>query len=150
MSPDGVRSDEASRDGVGPAFRPVGWWLKEADAALDAAFDAALAGEGVDRRVWQVLASLARGPQPAAELVASLASFDAPASLAAVVDDARSRGWVEESGGALRLTAAGVDRHRTLAPLVGAVRGRVSAALPPDDLRRLVALLERLVAGLRS
>lgn len=30
--------------------RPIGWWLKEADARLDAAFDRALEGRGVDRR----------------------------------------------------------------------------------------------------
>ena len=38
--------------------RPVGWWLKEADARLDAAFDRTLAGRDVDRRGWQVLATL--------------------------------------------------------------------------------------------
>lgn len=33
--------------------RPIGWWLKEADARLEAAFDNALAGQDVDPRGWR-------------------------------------------------------------------------------------------------
>jgi len=57
--------------------RPIGWWLKEADARLDAAFDASLAVRGVDRRAWQVLATLARSATPRRKVAAVLASFDA-------------------------------------------------------------------------
>ena len=62
--------------------RPIGWWLKEADARLDAAFDRSLTGRKVDRRGWQILATLARRPTPRDELVVSLSAFDS----AAVVD----------------------------------------------------------------
>ncbi|MDP8907614.1 MAG: hypothetical protein M3N47_00540, partial [Chloroflexota bacterium] len=55
--------------------RPIGWWLKEADARLDAAFDRQLQSRNVDRRGWQVLASLARRPTSRSELIASLAAF---------------------------------------------------------------------------
>jgi hypothetical protein len=56
--------------------RPNGWWLNEANSRLDAAFNDALQITGVDRRGWQVLDSLARGPVSRAELVDSLAAFD--------------------------------------------------------------------------
>lgn len=130
-------------------MRPVGWWVKAADGALDGAFDAALEGTGVDRRRWQLLASLAGGPVGEAGLLAPLAHFDPPGALASALADLRDRGWVEESGGHLRLTADGVAQHGALAPRVAAVRGRVSAALPPEDYSTLVTLLERLVEGLR-
>jgi hypothetical protein len=42
--------------------RPIGWWLKEADARIDAAFDRVLEGFHTVRRSWQVLSSSARRP----------------------------------------------------------------------------------------
>ena len=128
--------------------RPVGWWLKEADARLDAAFDRSLAGRDVDRRGWQVLATLARRSTTREELVATLAAFDSPAAVEVVVHGLSSLGWIEEDGGLLRLTADGEREHADLAPLIEGVRGRVAAVLPPDDYITLVRLLERLVAAL--
>ena len=129
--------------------RPVGWWLKEADALLDASFDSALADTGVDRRGWQVLASLARGSQREADLVDTLGSFDPPDVLREVIESLQRRQWVEESEAVLSLTPAGLEVHRTLTPRVAAVRQRVSAALPTDDYLLLTSLLARLVTALR-
>lgn len=72
--------------------RPIGWWLKEADARLEAAFDSALQAEGTDRRSWQVLATLASSPRPRAEVVASLTAFDEPAVLDRILGGTRRRG----------------------------------------------------------
>lgn len=129
--------------------RPIGWWLKEADARLDAAFDRNLRSRGVDRRRWQVLASLAREPTTRTDLAASLAAFDSPETVDAVVEDLIVRGWVEETAGLLRLTSGGEREQAPLVPLVEDVRQRVSAALPDDDYLALVRLLERLVTALR-
>ena len=128
--------------------RPVGWWLKEADARLDAAFDRSLAGRDVDRRGWQVLATLARRSTPREEVVASLAAFDSPAAVEVVVQNQCSLGWIEEDGGLLWLTADGEREHVDLAPLIEGVRVRVAAVLPPADYNTLARLLERLVAAL--
>jgi len=128
--------------------RPIGWWLKEADSRLDAAFDRRLAGRNVDRRGWQVLASLARRPARRSELVASLAAFDHPTVVEAVVSELHSRGLIEESDGLLRLTAGGEREQLELAPAIDAVRSQVAAALPRDDYVTLVRLLERLVTAL--
>jgi len=128
--------------------RPIGWWLKEADARLDAAFDSTLRTQGVDRRGWQVLATLARSSTRRVDVVAALASFDEPAVVEGVVDELRRRGWVDESHGALRLTPVGAQEQEALAPLVENVRHQVAAALPEGDYLILVRLLARLVAGL--
>jgi DNA-binding MarR family transcriptional regulator len=133
-----------------PGFRPIGWWLKEADAALDEAFDAALAGDEVDRRGWQILSSLARAPVAPAELKASLDSFDPSSTVAAVLHHLRSRGWVGETEGRLHLTDAGAAKHAELAAHVDGVRAKVTAALSQEHHDQLVALLERLVEGLRA
>lgn len=128
--------------------RPIGWWLKEADARLDAAFDRRLQARGVDRRAWQVLASLARGPTSRSKLVDSLAAFDRPEVLEGVVGDLTSRGWIEESGGLLRLTREGEREQAALATVVDDIRRQVAAALPQDDYVTLVRLLQRLIQGL--
>ena len=128
--------------------RPIGWWLKEADSRLDAAFDSTLHPQGVDRRGWQVLATLARSSTRRVDVVAALAAFDEPTIVEGVVDEFRRRGWVEESAGVLRLTPVGAQQQEALAPLVERVRHQVAAALPEDDYLILVRLLARLVAGL--
>lgn len=128
--------------------RPIGWWLKEADARLDAAFDAVLESTNVDRRGWQVLASLSRGPTPRAQLVNALASFDPPSVVDEVIDALSSRGWIEDAADSLRLTPAGVSQHAGLAPLVDGVREQVNAALSHHEYVALVGLLSRLVAAL--
>ena len=128
--------------------RPIGWWLKEADALLDATFEDALRGTGVDRRGWQVLASLAKRPTSRDDLVVSLAAFDAPSVVDGVVGGLQEKGWVEDSPAGLSLSPSGVLQHRALATAVGAVRQKVSEALPPEDYEALIGLLARLVAAL--
>ncbi|MDQ3157451.1 MAG: hypothetical protein M3Q98_12095 [Actinomycetota bacterium] len=132
----------------GALKKPIGWWLKEADARINAAFDESLSSRHVDRRGWQVLTSLARTPTSRADVAASLSSFDEPAVVEAVVEDLRRRRWVEESDGLLRLTATGTKELAELAPLIAEVRQKVSSALPGDDYVTLVRLLERLVTTL--
>ena len=128
--------------------RPIGWWLKEADARLTAAFERALEGTSVDRRGWQVLESLAGGPVVESELVAALSAFDTAEVLRRVLADLRGRGWVETAVGALRLSAEGRRQHAALAPVVGRVRQQVRTALPQEEYVQLVRLLARLTEAL--
>jgi hypothetical protein len=130
--------------------RPIGWWLKEADKRLDAAFDRRLESRGVDRRAWQMLAPLASRPMTRSELADSLASFDARAVLDDVVVGLHERNWVEQSAELLRLTEEGEHEHAALVPLVNDVRQLVAAALPPDEYGTLVRLLQQLVAALEA
>ena len=128
--------------------RPIGWWLKEADARLDAAFDSALEHTGVDRRGWQVLASLIRGPARRSDLVSALASFDPPAAIEEMIDRMSARGWIEVEADIARLTQRGVTKQEALVPVVNGVRQQVSSALPGPEYTALVGLLARLVDAL--
>lgn len=127
-------------------FRPIGWWLKEADARLEAAFDLRLRAYGVtSRRGWQVLASAARAPVRRADLVADLASFDSAVAVEQLVDELDAEGWLADDDGVLRLTPDGEDLHATLAAGIAEIRGWVADALPGEDYQMLVDLLRRLV-----
>lgn len=125
--------------------RPIGWWLKEADTRLNAAFDSALQGTEVDRQGWQILTSLSRGPTRRSDLVSALSSFDPPAEVDQIIDRMSSRGWVEEVAHVARLTATGAAKQEALAPMVDRVRQQVAAALPRQEYTALVELLSRLV-----
>jgi len=127
---------------------PIGWWLKEADARLNAAFDFALQDTGVDRRGWQVLASLSRGPAQRSELVSTFASFDPPAAIEETIDRMNSQGWIEVSADITRLTQRGVEKQEALALVIDGVRQQVSTALPRPEYTALVGLLARLVDAL--
>lgn len=47
-----------------PPFRPIGWWLKHADALLDAAFEGALAGTDATAAAGRSSAPSRRIPPP--------------------------------------------------------------------------------------
>jgi hypothetical protein len=127
-------------------YRPIGWWLKEADARLEAAFDLRLRAYGVSsRRGWQVLASAARAPVRRTDLVSDLSSFDSAPTIERLVDELEAEGWLTDDAGTLRLTPEGEDLHARLAAGIAEIRGWVAEALPGDDYRTLVDLLRRLV-----
>jgi hypothetical protein len=133
----------------GPASRPLGWWLKEADARIDAAFDRALRLRGLDRRRWQILATLARGPFTQRGVAAALSRFDDDAEIAAIVADLLERGMVRHGGDdQLELTDRGTHAQQQAAREVDVIRARVGTALGPDGYEQLIALLTRLVEAL--
>ena len=141
-------ADPGREPAPGQQDRPIGWWLKEANRRLDGAFDRALEGQGSDRRIWQVLSSLARRPESPARVVDLLSPFDPPAVVLGVVADLTERGLVEETAGLLRLTEAGRHVHEALSGPVAEVRRQVSESLPGDDYATLLRLLGRLTEGL--
>ncbi len=132
--------------------RPVGWWIKAADSALEAAFESAFQNAGTTRREWQTLSTLSGGPITRSALDHSLESFADSAEMAAIVDHLRMRDDVVGSGereDPLRLTPAGTLRFDALGARVAEVRRLVSDALPPADYARLVELLAKLVEAVR-
>ena len=52
--------------------RPIGYWLKHLDRLIEDTFSRTLAGQGLTRRHWQVLNTLAQGPARPADLSKAL------------------------------------------------------------------------------
>ena len=127
-------------------FRPIGWWLKEADARLEHAFDVRLRAHGVtSRRGWQVLASVARAPVARAALVSELATFDPAGTVEQLINHLETEGWLAEETGLLRLTSSGEELYAALRAQAVVIRNWVADALPGDDYGTLVDLLRQLV-----
>ncbi|MGY2084241.1 MarR family winged helix-turn-helix transcriptional regulator [Blastococcus sp. SYSU DS0539] len=124
--------------------RPVGWWVKRLDALLEEAVDAAVAGEGLTRRHWQVLHSLAGGALTGTELRDALRDF--PGDVDAVVSDLAARGWVARPApDRLRLTEDGAAAHDRVRRAVGRVRRHAADGLSRREYERTILVLARMV-----
>ena len=127
-------------------YRPIGWWLKEADARLEHAFDVRLRAHGVtSRRGWQVLASVARAPVARSELVGELATFDPAETVEQLISELEQEGWLAEEAGRLRLTSSGEELYAALRGQAVVIRNWVADALPGSDYATLVSLVRQLV-----
>ena len=126
--------------------RPIGWWLKTADARIERAFEDAFESQSITRREWQVLESVAGAPVLESELLLTLEAFTGAQD---AVDDLRRRGLLADGGcGFLTLTDAGQGAHIRAAAGVATVRSAVTAALPAENYANLLRLLADLVDGL--
>jgi DNA-binding MarR family transcriptional regulator len=125
-----------------PAQRPIGWWVKHLDALLEDVVDGAVAGEGLTRRHWQVLHSLAGAPASETALARELADF--AADVPAVTADLSGRGWVDGAAGPLALTDEGRLAHERLERAIGRVRRHVADGLSRQEYERTVLVLRRM------
>ncbi len=128
-----------------PAHRPIGWWVKHLDALLEDVVDSAVAGEGLTRRHWQVLDTLAGAPSDETALARALADFagDVPA----VAADLYGRGWVDRSTGQLAMTAEGRTAHERLGRAIGRVRRHVADGLSREEYERTIGVLSRMAGN---
>ncbi|MGY1673275.1 hypothetical protein [Geodermatophilus sp. SYSU D00710] len=126
----------------------VGWWARRLDELLEQGLDGVVAGEGLTRRHWQLLQSVADGPVPRADLHTALGGFAGPRALDAVLADLAARGWVADDGGTLSLTAEGRTAHGRLAGAVAAFRRRVADGMTAEEYAQVVAGLARMVGNL--
>jgi DNA-binding MarR family transcriptional regulator len=123
--------------------KPFGYWLKHIDTQLEATFVRLLAEEGLNRRQWQILNTIASGAHTIAEIDEAAKPFLTEESFQPVVDSLAARGWVAD----YRLTPAGQVAFDSVSGKVQAFRGKVTAGLSEDEYVTLVRLLERVAAN---
>ena len=113
--------------------RPIGWWVRRLDALLEEAVDAVVTGEGLTRRHWEVLHSLATGNEQETDVDT-------------VVSDLVGRGWVVRQGtGRIGLTPDGAAAHDRVNRAVGRVRRHVADGLSRNEYERTILVLSRMV-----
>ncbi|WP_344233737.1 MarR family winged helix-turn-helix transcriptional regulator [Kribbella hippodromi] len=123
--------------------KPIGWWLKEVDRRLEAAFERVLAADGLTRRQWQALNAAADG-QPIAVALAPFLDDD-PAGLAAVTNPLVEREWLTGD----ELTAAGSRALADLTVKVQAHRREVTAGISGQEYLTTVGVLRRMAGNLK-
>jgi DNA-binding MarR family transcriptional regulator len=126
--------------------RPIGWWVKRLDTLLEQAVDAVVDAEGLTRRHWQVLHSLATGTEHEADVRTALAGF--AGDIDTVVSDLVARGWVARLGtGRVGLTPDGAAAHDRVSRAVGRVRRHAADGLSRSEYERTILVLSRMVAN---
>lgn len=129
--------------------RGIGYWLVELDRLINQRFDEDLAAGGLGRRRWQVLHSLAEGPQHADDIRNALDTFwsdddEWPAELADLIET----GLVAEDGGVLSLTEVGRVTHDEAWVRIGRRRRQMAEGITDEQFAETVRMLRRMAANL--
>jgi DNA-binding MarR family transcriptional regulator len=136
-----------------PERRPIGYWLKHLDRLIDEAFERALDADGLTRRHWQVLNTLAAGPSTAAALTAALQPFvqeDAKA-VEVIIKDFFDRGWVRNvPDGGVEISERGRAVHEAAMKRVAETRQDLRRGITDDEYVCVVRILQRMASNLES
>lgn len=127
--------------------RPIGYWVKRLDAALETHFDSTLARLHLSRRQWQVLNTLSSGPITPVELADVLRPFSTANGAAAQEREMAAlvrRELVFLLDGRLTLTDDGWALHTEASRLVDANRRELTAGIGVDEYAMAVSVLERM------
>jgi len=133
--------------------RPIGYWLKHLDRLIEDTFSRTLAEQGLTRRHWQVLNTLAQDPASDAELTKALKPFlrDNRAGQAAVVADLIRRDWVSrDHHGGLRLTGLGRAAHQRTHEHVQQTRGLMVRGISAGEYTAAIDVLSQMAANLET
>lgn len=137
------------------AQRPIGYWLKLVDSLISEQFAASLEEHGVTRRQWQLLNTLARGPQTGEDLASALAPFfgevtpeGEPSSPAEHLAELVESGWVTQEAGTYTLTERGHTSLAKLTEIVDGMRNESSAGVTEQEYEVTVGTLQRMARNL--
>lgn len=152
----GSTSGSGSRPGATSGSdqdRMIGFRLKRLDQLIETTFDRLLGNAGLNRREWQTLNTISRGPVDEAQLIDALRPFwEANGeSVSDVVGGVTARGWVDRDGdGRYTLTASGRSAHRAAAAEVGSLRERMTEGVSPQEFSQLMDVLHRMIVNLET
>ena len=126
--------------------KPIGYWIKRLDAALELQLDATLARVKLSRRQWQTLATLAEGTVRPDELDEILRPFWGndtrlrERELASLV----GRGMITMIDDRLALSELGRERYHEALRYVEAARQDLSMGIGIDEYAMALSVLERM------
>ncbi|UKA61469.1 MarR family transcriptional regulator [Arthrobacter sp. FW306-04-A] len=126
--------------------RPIGYWIKRLDAALEAHLDRTLARLKLSRRQWQTLNVLAEAPLSPEVLDGVLSPFwggdsrRREAELAALV----GRGMIIMVDDRISLSELGHAKHTEAHRLVEDSRRDISMGIGLDEYAMAISVLERM------
>ncbi|MEZ5778528.1 MAG: hypothetical protein R3E44_09210 [Paracoccaceae bacterium] len=133
-----------------PEDRPIGYWIKAADRALDAAIDSLHRGAGVDRRGWQVLNLTSRngGRIACGTMHEAFQPMLTALEVDRQIEALETRGLLIRAGDYVEMTAAGEAAHARLAADQGAFRTSLMRNIDGQDYLAAVRVLHAIVANL--
>ncbi|MCB9691070.1 MAG: hypothetical protein H6736_04570 [Alphaproteobacteria bacterium] len=133
-----------------PDDRPIGYWIKAADRALDAAITSLHTGAGVDRRGWQVLnqTSISGGQIARVNMHNWFHPMMSTLEVDRQLEALEAAGLLRRVGEDVVLTASGVATHAGLAADQEAFRDLLMRNIGRDDYLAAVRVLQAITANL--
>jgi len=133
-------------------MRPIGYWVKRLDRAIEARFERTLAGHALNRRHWQVLNALREDVRTEGEVERMLEPFwtEDAITWAQVKADLLSRGLISFQDGVIELTPAGVALHGELGKQVSDTRTVLMRGISNDEYLATIRLLERMAENVEG
>lgn len=131
---------------MGPVNKPIGYWTKRLDAALEAHLDSTLARLKLSRRQWQTLNVLAETPLSPEDLDEILDPFwggdrrRRENELGSLV----GRGMIIMVDDRITLSDLGHAKHAEAEQLVEQARRDLSMGIGIDEYAMAVSVLERM------
>jgi DNA-binding MarR family transcriptional regulator len=131
------------------AGRPIGYWLKRADALLTQRIDEAQRANGLTRLEWQALNVVRDGGSTAERVAETLRPFADAELVTLTLAGLVGRHVVQSVGGrTFELTADGHALFARAAETQAEVRARAMNGISESDYATTIATLERLAANL--
>ncbi|MEU6561433.1 MarR family winged helix-turn-helix transcriptional regulator [Nocardia nova] len=131
----------------------IGYRLKRVDQLIESTFDRLLGNAGINRRQWQTLNILSRGPQPQVQLADALRPFWEVnnESVAEVVDSLTEHGWARvRPDGIVVLTDEGATAHAAAQREVAKIRDLVAQGISQDEFTQTMDVLRRMTVNLEA
>lgn len=133
--------------------RMIGFRLKRLDQLIETTFDQLLGKAGLDRREWQTLNTISRGPADEAQLTDALRPFwEANGEkISDVLGTLTTRGWLHrDADSRYTLTPAGQTAHRTAMTEVGSLRERMTEGVSAQEFTQMMDVLHRMIVNLET
>ncbi|MET0234417.1 MAG: MarR family winged helix-turn-helix transcriptional regulator [Kibdelosporangium sp.] len=123
-------------------MKPLGYWLVHIHDLMETGFAQLLETDGLTRRHWQVLNTIAAKPGDMGEIQQALAHFQD--DVRPLIGDFVDRGWVK---GEYELTTTGRAAYDRIAARVHSERAKVLTGISAEEYATLMNLLERIAAN---
>ena len=129
--------------------RPIGFWIKSADQALDRMGDAIHESDGFTRRRWQVLSLIVRSePVSIDALVEQFRPMLGVGEVQAELSVLEDRKIIHYHAGGVSTTTTGADIHRHLEARQITVREKAMQGIDEADYLATLRCLSRIVENL--
>lgn len=129
--------------------RPIGFWIKSADQALDRMGDAIHEADGFTRRRWQVLSLIVRSEPVSIDALAEqfrpMLDIEEVQAELSVLED---RNIIQTNAGVVSTTANGANLHHHLEARQITVREKAMLGIDEADYLAAMRCLSRIVENL--
>ncbi|TLG05794.1 winged helix DNA-binding protein [Nocardia cyriacigeorgica] len=129
----------------------IGYRLKRLDQLIETTFDRLLGDAAMNRREWQTLNTMSRGPVDEAQLIDALRPFweGNGENVSDVIAGLVARGWIHrDADGRYALAPAGQSAHAAAVAEVSGLRERMTVGISAEEFAQMMDVLRRMTVNL--